>query len=528
MRTVAGTGALLRLAARRDRVLAPVCILLLGAMAYSTAAATVALYPDAAGVSAAVRAANASPALVALYGPVSDSLGSLASLKMLSTGAIAVALVAMFLLRRHTRTEEETGRVELLGGAVLSRHAPLTAALLHTTAVVTLISILSAAGFAASGLPLAGSLAVGLAWLVAGLTFTAVTAVAVQVSASSRTAAAVAGGAIAVSYFLRAIGDSAGSGAGTVLTWVSPLGWVQHLQPYAGERWWVALLGLVFTAAGVALAYRLRSRRDLGAGLVPERAGPAHTQMGSPLALAWRLQRASVIGWSLAILLGGAIMGGFASNAAALLDSPEARDMIRSLGGGGSLSDAFIAAEFGIVAVVVAGFGIAATLRLLGEETSTRAELMLSTATSRVRWLMSHVTVALVGSAGILTLLGVGAATADGLSTGSLGRSLTRVVPAAVLQVAPVWVVIAVAVLLYGVAARWALLAWAVLTGCLLVGQFGSLLKVPQLVQDLSPFTHVAPVPGGPYGAASLSTLVAIAGVLVLAGTALFRRRDVG
>ncbi|WP_406831941.1 polyketide antibiotic transporter [Pedococcus sp. KACC 23699] len=527
MTAVPGTGSLLRLALRRDRVLAPVVVLVLGGMAWSTAAATVALYPDPSQVTSAAVAANASPALVALYGPVHASLGSLAGLKMLSTGAVAVALTAVFLLRRHTRTEEETGRVELLGAGVVSRHAPLTAALLHTTGVVVLASAFTAVGYAASGLPVAGSVALGLAWLVAGIAFIGITAVAVQLTSSGRTVAAVAGGGVAAAYLLRAVGDASGDGPAHVLVWLSPLGWAQEVRPYAGERWWVGLLALGFAAVMTALAYRLRNRRDLGSGLFADRAGPAHTTMGTPLALAWRLQRAAILGWSLATVLMGAILGGFASNAASLLDSPQARDMIRSLGGTGSLTDAFIAAEFGIMAAVVAGFGIAASLRLLGEESSTRAELTLSTATSRWSWLMSHVSLALAGSAGILALLGVGASLADGATRGDLGESFTRVLPAALVQVAPVWVVIAVAVLLYGSASRLAVGAWVVLAACLVIGQFGDLLHLPQGLQDLSPFRHVPLLPGGTFDPTPVVGLVALAGVLVLAGGTLFRRRDV-
>ncbi|MEP6855037.1 MAG: polyketide antibiotic transporter [Pedococcus sp.] len=527
MNAVPGTGSLLRLAMRRDRILAPVVVLGLAGMAWSSAAATVALYPDPAQAASAAIAANASPALVALYGPVHASLGSLASLKMLSTGAVAVALAAVFLLRRHTRTEEEMGRVELLGAGVLSRHAPLTAAILHTTTVVVLSSALAAMGYAASGLPVRGSLALGLAWLVVGLGFTGITAVAVQLTPSARTVAALAGGGVAAAYLLRAAGDAAGDGPGRVLVWLSPLGWAQQVRPYADERWWVGLLGLAFAAATTALAFLLRSRRDLGAGLFAQRAGPAHTTMGSPLALAWRLQRAAILGWSLATVLAGALLGGLTSSAATLLDSPEARDLIRSLGGPGSLADAFIAAEFGIMAAVVAGFGIAAALRPLGEERSTRAELTLSTATSRWSWLMSHVSLALGGSAGILALLGVGAAVADGATLGDLGEAFARLLPAALVQVAPVWVVIGVAVLLYGTAARLAIGAWVALAACLVIGQFGELLDLPRVLQEVSPFRHVPPLPGGAFDPTPVVALVAIAGVLVVAGGSLFRRRDV-
>ena len=526
---IQGVGPLLRLAMRRDRVIVPVCVAVLALIAYSSAVATIALYPTEHSRVTAVAAANSSPALVALYGTAHPTIGSLAGLKMFTSGAVFVALFALFVLRRHTRTDEETGRVELLTAGVMSRHAPLAAALAWTGAAVLATSALAAAGFAAAGLPVAGSVAFGLCWLVAGTSFAAITAVAMQVSQSARTCAAIAGGAVALSYVMRAVGDlGADEGWGRVLTWLSPLGWAQQVRPFAGERWWVGLVALGFTAAAVAAAFALRAHRDLGAGLVADRPGPAHTRMSSPLALAWRLQRGAIFGWALALFGGGVVMGGLASNAADLLESDQAQEMIRALGGEGSVSDAFIAAEFGIIAVVVAGFGIAATLRLLGEETSNRGELTLSTATSRLSWLMSHVTMALAGTAGVLLMLGLGAAVADGASHGDVGSGFARVLPAALVQIPAVWVIVAVAAALYGASARLALAAWGVLAACLLLGQFAELFHLPDVVQEASPFTHLPLLPGGSVDAAPLATLVAVAGAIVVVGATAFRRRDIG
>ena len=38
--------------------------------------------------------------------------------------------MAILLVVRHTRAEEETGRAELVGAGVVGRHAPLAAALI--------------------------------------------------------------------------------------------------------------------------------------------------------------------------------------------------------------------------------------------------------------------------------------------------------------------------------------------------------------------------------------------------------------
>ncbi len=527
MSDLVGTTTLLGTALRRDRVVLPVTVLALAALAASSAVATVDLYPTRASRESAAALVNSSVGLVALYGEIAPTIGALASFKLQGVGAVYLALIVMFLVRRHTRTDEESGRLELLGGSVLGRLAPLTAALLLAFGTVTATALVTAAGVAATGLPVAGSLALGAAWWVTGSSFAAISAVAVQLSPNGRTCAALVGGVIAVTYVMRAVGDVVG-GPARALTWLSPFGWAMQLKAFAGNRWWVLLVAAVFVAATTAAAYALRARRDLGAGLLPDRPGPARTSMGSPLALAWRLQRGAVLGWSLAVLAGGVLVGGLAANVADLLDSPQAREMIRSLGGPGPLREAFLAGEFAVLAVVVTGFGIAGTLRLHSEETSTRSELALSTATSRRSWLMSHVTIALVGTAWVMLLLGVGSALADGASTGDLPGSLRAVLPAALVQVPAIWVLVGLTVALYGTSGRLSLLAWVALVACLVVGQFAELLHVPGAVSDLSPFSHVPLLPGGDVSATPLGLLTLLAVVLVGVGSAAFSRRDIG
>ena len=86
----------------------------------------------------------------------------------------------------------------------------------------------------------------------------------------------------------------------------------------------------------------------------------------------------------------------------------------------------------------------------------------------------------------------------------------------------------AVAVALFGVVPRWAMAAWGVLGGCLLLSQIGPVLRLSQRVLDLSPFGHVSKLPGGQLGAAPVLWLAALAAALTIAGLAGFRRRDVG
>ena len=125
-----GAARLVRHAARRDRVLVAAWTLVLVAVCYSSAAATESLYPAVSDRVSAATAINASPSVVALYGPILDvrSLGEISMTKMTVLYAVFVALLLLVVVRRHTRTEEESGRAELLGGTAIGHDAPLAAA----------------------------------------------------------------------------------------------------------------------------------------------------------------------------------------------------------------------------------------------------------------------------------------------------------------------------------------------------------------------------------------------------------------
>ena len=154
---------------------------------------------------------SASPAIVGMYGPIAnpDNPDSFAIFKTLLLRRRCVALLAIVLVRRHTRTEEEAGRTELVGAGAVGRRAPLTAAVILAVGTVLVASLLAALSLIGSGLGSRGSWAFGLAWATVGLTFTGVAAVAAQLTDDHPGAGAWAFGALGVSYLLRAIGDTA-------------------------------------------------------------------------------------------------------------------------------------------------------------------------------------------------------------------------------------------------------------------------------------------------------------------------------
>jgi ABC-2 type transport system permease protein len=530
MAALTGTGSLVRLALRRDRVMLSTWIAIFVVMAAGSAGATVGLYDTVQTRIAASANINNTPSLVALYGLIYDesSLGALAMIKLGAFGGALVAVLATILMIRHTRAEEEAGRLELVGSAVVGRHAPLAAALVVTVGANLLLGLLTAVGLAGSGLPVSGSFAFGLAWASIGIAFAAVAAVAAQVTTSARGAIGLTIAFLGVVYVLRAIGDTAGSGGATWVRWLSPIGWGQQVRAYQGDRWWVLAIPLAFFVVVTACAHALLARRDHGAGLLPDRPGPAHASasLGGPLGLAWRLHRGALLGWAAGFTLIGLVFGNVAANVGDLLNSPGARDLIQKLGGVQGLTDAFMSTELGMASIVASAYGIQAVLRLRAEESELRAEPLLATRVTRFAWTWSHLAIALAGTAVLLVAIGVGAGLAYSSETGHAG-DFWRVLVAAVLRLPAVWVLAGIALAAFGLAPRAAVTGWVALVAFLLLGEFGPLFELPQWAMDLSPYAHVPRLPGGDVTATPLVALGLIGAALIAAGLVGFRRRDV-
>jgi ABC-2 type transport system permease protein len=526
MSSAAGATRLVRYAARRDRVLVGVWTLVLVAVCYASAAATGSLYPHVADRVDAARAINASPSIVALYGPILDptSLGEVSMTKMTVLYAVFVALLLVVVVRRHTRTEEESGRAELLGGTAVGPDAPLSAAVGLGAMISVGVGILAALADTAGGLPVGGSLLFGASWTGIGLVATGVTAVACQLSASARTCAGIAGAAIAVLFLLRAVGDT----TAVWLSWLSPFGWSTQLRAWSDPRWWVLLLYPAAAVALVVTAQWLRGIRDLGAGILAARPGPAtgSARLSDVLALAARLHAPMLLGWTVAVAVLGAVLGSIAPNIGSMLDSPGAEEMMQRLGGIGALEDTLIAAELSMVAVVVSCFALAVVNHGGSDEHDGRTELVLATATSRMQAYAAMLLVSLVGATWLLLVSGLAVALGYGASGGRL--AFGDIVPAALVQAPAVWLVVALAVAAYSVRSGWAVLGWALLVLFLTLGQLGELLQLPQRLIDLSPYVHVPRMPVEAFTAGSSMVMAALAAALLVVAWLRFRTRDIG
>ena len=529
---LAGVGPLTRLAVRRDRLMLAAWIYLLTILVVSSAYSIKKLYSTAAVLDQFAVNASHNPALAFLYGPVyGHSVGGLTAWKPGVLVAVTAALMSTFVVIRHTRADEEAGRLELVGSTATGRQAPLAAALVVAVAANVLLGLLVTVALIAIGLPAAGSLAYALAILGSGLVFAGVAAVAAQVSGTARGARGLAIATVAAVYLLRAFGDSAGAAGPHWLTWLSPIGWSEQVRPFAGDRWWLLLALAAAALVTVAASWALAAVRDHGAGLLPDRPGPpqAGPLLRSPLALAWRLQAGALVGWALGFAAFGLASGFTAPGVGSLLGgSQQLRHGIARLGGSGALANAYLAAVIAIAGLVAAAYGTSAVLRLRSEETAHRVEPLLASGIGRIRWALSHVIVAATGTAALLACLGAGAGLGYGLRAGDLGSRVPSLLGAALSQLPAALTVAAVSVVAFGLMPGWSVACgWLAVAVAGLIELFGPLFSLPQWALDISPFTHLPKLPGAQVSAPPLARLSAAALALAVAGLAGFRRRDI-
>ena len=525
--SLTGTARLTRFVLRRDRVRILLWFTAIVGLIVVTAASITGLYDTPEQLESYARTVRGNSALIVQAGPGygldEPTTGAVMMNEVSVWTIIAVGLMSVFMVVRHTRTEEESDRAELVRAAPVGRDASLASAMIGTAIADAVVATGAALALIAYGLPTTGSVAFGLAVFGAGLVFAGVAAVTSQVASGSRAALGLGGVAIGVAFVLRAIGD-VGNG---VLSWFSPIGWAQSIRAFADERWWVLLLPALATAALVAVVVVLQGRRDFGAGLMAQRPGAAAAgpRLSSALGLAVRLQRASVVSWAIGIGLIAFFYGIVADQAESILeDNPEMEDFFVELGRG-SIVDAFLSTAALMIGLMATGFTISSVLRLRSEEVGGRVDALLATPVSRRAVARSHLVVAAAGTVIVMTVAGFAVGLGYALVVGDAGE-VSRNTAAGLVMVPAMLVFGAMAFALYALSPRWSPLVWALFTWALVAGMLASVLDLPDWTLDLSPFQHVPALPAAPMSWLPIVVLLLVTGVLVWVGMWALDRRD--
>ena len=528
--TLTGTWHLVRFILRRDRVRLLAWTLGVPVMYAASLTEYTAMADDAAGMQARAALVQ-TPAMVSMTGPgygTDDyTVGAAVSNELVLWMVLALAVMSILQVVRHTRAEEESSRAELVRAAVVGRHAAVVAATIVVLLVNVLVAALSAGVLVGNGLDAVDSVAMSAGIAVSALTFGAVALVAAQVTEYSRGATGISFAALGAAFTLRTVGDMQEL-HGSWVSWLSPIAWAQQMRAFVDLRWWPAALGVVAIVLLLFAASALASRRDFGGGLVPDRPGRAEATAGlrGPLALAWRQQRMSLLWTALGLGLMWLATGTIVSRITDMTSSLEENPVYAGLLGDGDVEKAFLGVIVLYAALGAAAFGLVSTLRAKAEEEAGRAEYALATPVSRSRWLGANLAVASFGTVVVL-LVGVVALATGAVASGLTDPGFGQVLGLGVLYLPALAVVLGLAAALYAWVSRATPLVWLVFGYVFVVGMFADLFDLPEWARRISPFWWVPDPLTGDVDWADVGVLCAVAVVLFALALAGFRRRDI-
>ncbi len=204
-------------------------------------------------------------------------------------------------------------------------------------------------------------------------------------------------------------------------------------------------------------------------------------------------------------------------------DSQLSKDIFAQ--GGGDLVASFYSTTALMLALIGSSFAISSALRLRSEESLGRVEALLSTALPRRTWAASHFAVTVLGSVLVVASAGVGTGISYGLIIGDSSQ-IWRLTAAALVHIPAVLILAGLTYVFVGFAPRLAVVSWVALVFCLVVMMFGEAFKLPNWVNDISPFRHTPLLPGADFRLVPILTELTVAAVLMFLAYAGLKRRD--
>ena len=535
------TGRLVRFMLRRERIIGIAWIVILVLFSMAIAPGMSGMFDAEARQNFAASYDN--PVMIAMMGPVygSDNYtsGAMYSGMMMLWMIIAVAVMNVFLVARHTRADEEKGRGEVVRSLPTGRLATLSAVMITAVIENAILALFTGLAIAATGIEsmgFAGSMLYGVVLGVSGLVFASITAVFCQLSSGASSAKGLSFLVLGVFYMLRAAGDMYGMDA---VSCISPLGLAQRSQVYIENHLWPILILLLEAVAITAVAFKLNSVRDMDQGFIPARPGRKEAKPGllSSFGLSLRLLRNTMIIWLIVMFALGASYGSIIGNIYDFVgDSP---DYMLILGVPKAIIDTLSTDEMGAMVSKYFGVFVASMMSLVclipllsaimkprGEEKDGRTEHVLSRVVPRVRYLAGYAAIAYAASVILqfATAVGLyGAASTSSANPFTLGELLK----ANLAYVPAQWMMISVAVLLIGLVPKASGAIWGYFGFTFVASLMGEIIGLPEWLLRLSPMRYIPHIPFDELTFAPLAVLTAITAALTAVGFIFYRKRDV-
>jgi ABC-2 type transport system permease protein len=526
-RELAGFRSLLRVTLKQDaRNIVP-WIVLITALSVSSILAYDWIFTDHATRLSLASTVRANPAFSLIFGTAHNLLTAdgFNAWRALALGGFFAALMAILIVVRHSRADEDSGQAELIASAVVGRYTRLMVAVTLAALASVALGVFCSIMTIAFGGGVAASIALSATFTASGLMFAGVAAITAQIGSDARAANSIAVTVLGICFLLRGALDASGH---TDWVWLSPLGWTQEVRPASDNNWWWLLACLGLAILLVMIANLLLSRRDFGMGIIPPTPGPAR---GGAVANIWglvfRLNRGAVISWTIAFAILGMVFGFVASSLGDVFASNP--DIARIIAVGGATSAGlvylFLLTLLKVMGVIAAVYGVQVVMHIYSEENEYRVEPLLAGALSRPRYLASNALIALLGPAVAMVIGGVvigfvASASGVDVNVSDLAKQALVVIPA-------VWVLIGLSLALVGANPRVRLAAWLAIVATFALTILGPTFRLWDWVLGISPLYHVPNITATTPDYSELAVVAVIAVAFVVVGFVGFRRRDV-
>ncbi|WP_313164691.1 hypothetical protein [Sedimentibacter sp.] len=458
-----GTGTLIKLFLHRDRFLLTVWIIFSVMLVFVTAVTFTAMGGQNLGD--VLSEFNKDPLISALLGPVmSVDISGAIVWRGVSQLSLALGIGSLLIVIRNTRTDEETGRSEMIRAYPAGRHAGLTSALIIATIGNLIAGILIALSIIALGGDMPGSFIFGATLSAIGCFFAGVGALGAQLRETGSTARGIGIAALGIGLVMAILNNF--RGGYTLLRWITPMAWQRVTAPFAGNYSRGLLYCAVLASVPTIIAYKLSAHRDLGAGILLAKPGlpEAGPRFSGPLALAWRLHQKGFMGWMMGIVL---YISVFAAISPALSIGGGMSNWLSGLGGTSwseevGLGYVFISVSIYLMSIFVAAYAMTSVSRLKKEETEGRVEMLLDKPVSRICWMSSHLIMAALCSAALLLVMGIVGGLFYGIAAGDVSSGFWSVLTMSVSKLPPVLIFLGITALLYGLCPKIMVLGWVI------------------------------------------------------------------
>ncbi|NMA65281.1 MAG: ABC transporter permease [Clostridiaceae bacterium] len=529
-RLYTNTGKLARFILRRNRIRIPVWIVSIVSFTIMIGAMLPELYPTS--IERQMMAETLkNPAVTFMVGPGygldNYTDGAMMAHYMLAFTAVTVGIMNILLTARHTREDEEYGRIEMIRSLPAGPLSPLTAAFLILIITNVIIFLTVAFGLYSLGfesIDLGGSLLYGASLGAIGIFFSALTGFFAQLTTNNRSTIGYSFGFLIIAYIARGIGDVENE----ILSLISPLGLILRTQVYVNNYWWPVLVTVGVSVVLFGLALYLNSVRDLGSGFIPTKPGRSKGSvfLSSPLGLSLRLQRTPIIAWVIGMFILGVSYGSVAGDLEGFVESSELIQQMLPNMKDFNLTDNYTAMLMTVLSIMGTIPVLMYILKLKFEEKRGRTEHLFSAAVSRNNVIGSYTLTAIVYAVVIqlMSILGFWSAAVFAMDD---AISLNTLLKAGFVHLPAIWVMVGLAVLLTGIFPEMTGLTWLYLGFSFFVMYLGDLIKLPDWMAKLTPFGYTPQVPIEDISFPVLTVLTIIAAGLIIIGFIGYNKRDI-